>query len=514
MAWSKRRLILLPLVGGVVLAVGVLATIMFRSSFQLEQLREQSVVEATLSLANEKADRLEKRIIEQDNAVRTLVRTDTLESFGRRWLAAARTQTPTVRAVLLIDLEKPSHEVVAYASRAPGPEDDLLRRVLLHRFWSEMNLEGRNPRELRHLHTEHDGQSYLISYWEQRTKGDRYLVVVYHDVPRIVHDLFPRLYSDKRQEASRVNVVDATGRILFGPPLSRGSLTLGRQFESTLYKWRVNVSIMAAEQLAAEVERRRLVEMGLVALSSLIVVFGLIVIILAANRERKLAILKSEFVANVSHELKTPLSLVRMFSEMLMTGRASKEKQRQYLEIIHQESERLSALIDNVLDFARVERGASSYEFHQANLAETVGRAVDICRPRAEAQHVELRFQVLTRGVASAAVDERAIEVGLVNLIDNALKYAKGTQVVLVELEESRSHYVISVTDQGPGISKGQRKRIFDRFVRGDHAGGERSRGSGIGLSLVFQIAEAHGGKAWVEEAQPHGARFVMTVRR
>lgn len=513
MAWSRERVVIVPLVAVVVLAVLVLATIMFRSSFQMEQLRERSVVEATLSLANEKADRLEKRIIEQDNTIASLTEGEDPLIFGERWLDTAAAQTPTVRALLLIDLEEPSREVLGYVSRAPGTDDDAFRRVLLYKLWPEMKLGGPESDELRHLHTTVDEKSYLVSHWERRAGGMRRLVVAWHDVPRIVHEIFPQLYAAADGPANRLNVVDADGRIIFGPPLSRGALTLGKQFATTLYKWRVNVSMVAAEELAAEVERRRLLEMGLVGLSSLVVIFGLIVIMVAAARERRLAMLKSEFVANVSHELKTPLSLVRMFSEMLLSGRAPEAKQQQYLEIIVKESERLTALIDNVLDFARMERRNEAYDFKSADLRETVARAVDVCRPRAERQNTPLQLQLDLESDAVTRVDERALEIALINLIDNALKYAPDSDKVTISLEREGERFVVSVSDTGPGIAKDQRRKIFERFVRGETTS-DRARGSGIGLSLVAQIAAAHGGKAWVEPLEPHGARFLMTIKR
>lgn len=511
MAWSRERMILWPLVGSVALAVVVLGTILFRSSFQLGALRERSVVEATLSLANDKADRLERKIIEQDNAVRELVAAEPVEQAGRRWTATAPSQTPSVRIVLVVDLGSPDREVVALASRAPGDEDERFRRRFVRKFLPELDLGG-NIEELRHLHTVDGDESYLISHFQRLVDGRPYLYVLWHDVPRIVHDIFPTLYRESDGQPSRVNVVDSEGRIVFGPPISRGSLTVGRQFETTLYKWRVNVSMMAAERLAAELEQRRLLEIMLLGLSSAVVLVGLVVLVFASVRERKLAALKSDFVANVSHELKTPLSLVRMFSEMLLSGRAPESKQRQYLEIIVSESERLTALIDNVLDFARVERGKSSYSFSPVAIVETVGRAVDICRPRAERQGVQLDYRPSVDVRSIARVDERAVEIGLVNLVDNALKYASGTREVRVVLARDGGHYVLSVEDDGPGVPVSERKRIFERFVRGK-SGTEGSRGSGIGLSLVQHIAEAHGGRAYVGQSESGGARFVMMLR-
>jgi two-component system phosphate regulon sensor histidine kinase PhoR len=509
----RERLLTFLLLPAIIVGVFVLAGVMFRSSFQLEKLREQSVVEATLLLANEKADRLDKRIIEQDNAVRSVLDVSEREEFGAKWLESAAIQTPTVRAVLLIDISVAERDVVAVASRAPGMENERFRRLLVHSMLNDMKLGLPND-ELRHLHKTYRGQSYLVSHWEVEHDARRYLVVVWHDVPRIVHDLFPQLYADGQDvQQSRVNVVDGDGRIVFGPPLSRGGLTLGRQFETTLYKWTLNVTMTSAEELAAAVARRRVLEMVLVALSGIVVIAGIIVILVAAARERKLSNLKSDFVANVSHELKTPLSLVRMFGELLQSGRADTEdKRRQYLQIIVSESERLAALIENVLDFAKVERGQAAYEFSDGSLPDVVARAVEACRVRAERDAVQLELDVAGE-LPNVLLDERAIEIAVINLVDNALKYAPDGKRVAIALSRSGGQLEVRVTDQGVGIAPEERKRIFERFVRGKGAVGKQVRGSGIGLALVKHIAEAHGGSVWVEDGSSRGSVFVFTIQ-
>lgn len=507
---AKERLLTFLILPAIVLAVLVLAGVMFRSSFQLEKLREQSVVEATLALANEKADRLDKRIIEQDNAVRSLIDVSMREGFAEQWLKVASTQTPSVRAILVIDLDATTRDVVAFASRRPGPEDERFRRLLVHSMLPDLNL-GSPHEQLRHLHRSYRGQNYLISHWQRESRGRRYLVIAWHYVPLIVHEIFPALYADSDQQ-SRVNVVDSEGRIVYGAPLSRGGPTLGRQFESTLYKWRLNVTMTSAEELAAAVARRRVLEMALVALSGLVVIAGLIVILVAVARERKLSNLKSDFVANVSHELKTPLSLVRMFGELLQSGRVEgEEKRRQYLQIIVSESERLASLIENVLDFAKVERGKAAYEFGDCRLEDVVSRAVDACRLRAEREDITLELQI-PEPLPVLCVDERAIEIAVINLVDNALKYAPDGKRIFVFVGKVASRIQIRVTDQGPGIAPEDRRRIFDRFVRGKGVLHKQVRGSGIGLALVKHIAEAHGGKAWVESAEPRGSTFVLSI--
>jgi two-component system, OmpR family, phosphate regulon sensor histidine kinase PhoR len=508
----RERLLTFLLLPAIVVAVLVLAGVMFRSSFQLEKLREQSVVEATLLLANEKADRLDKNIIDQDNAVRSTVDVADRSAFGARWLESAGIQTPTVRAVFLIDLSAPRRDVVAVASRAPGPENERFRRLCVEFLLGEMKIDVPPYDQLRHLHTTYRGQSFLVSYWQTQRNARRYLTLVWHDVPRIVHDLFPALYTDLQQ--SRVNVSDGDGRIVFGKPLARTAPVLGRQFETTLYKWSVNVSMGSGEELAQAVQRRRVLEMVLVGLSSLVVISGLIVVVVAAAQERRLANLKSDFVANVSHELKTPLSLVRMFSELLQSGRVeSEEKRRQYLQIIVGESERLGSLIENVLDFAKVERGRQAYHFAEGSLTDVVTRAVDVCRLRAERDAMELSLEV-EPGLPAVRLDERALEIAVINLIDNAMKYAQDGAKVGVSVRRGAGTLEVRVADQGPGIAAEDRKRIFERFVRGKAAQAKPVRGSGIGLALVKHIAEAHGGKAWVEPNTPRGSVFVLSVTR
>lgn len=502
------RIVLLP---AVLAAVGIFAYFTFRTTFQVERLQQQSVLEATLGLANEKADRLDKRIIEQDNVVFALADPQHLTDLASRWLPTSQRETPTVRGILVLD---DTTTVLAFASRAGGAfaEEEAFRRLLVQRMIPDMELAKQAPDELRHLHKEYRGQSYLVSYWQRVVDGRRYLVVAWHDIGRIVKQAMPALFSES--SPSRVNVVDEDGRIIYGPPLRSGAFTVGVRFPTTLYGWRVQVSPGASDELRARAQNRTMLEVVMIVLSCAIIVLGVAVILLAAERERRLSTMKSDFVANVSHELKTPLSLVRMFGEMLQSGRvASDEKRQEYLDIIVSESERLSALIENVLDFARVERGRASYEFAQGDVGEAVAKAVNVYRYRAEREGVELATEV-EPGLGVARLDDRALQLAIINLLDNALKYAAGSDRVTVKARREDANVVVRVVDRGPGVPPEDRERIFERFVRGSTAratgGGRPIRGSGIGLALVKHIAESHGGRAWVDSEG--GASFAISI--
>jgi two-component system phosphate regulon sensor histidine kinase PhoR len=188
------------------------------------------------------------------------------------------------------------------------------------------------------------------------------------------------------------------------------------------------------------------------------------------------------------------------------------EKRRQYLGIIVSESERLGALIENVLDFAKVERGKQAYDFVESNVADVIARAVEACRVRAERDQVALEYEAEPL-LPVVRLDERAVEIAVINLVDNALKYAPEGKRVSVRVTRDRGKVKVAVADYGQGIPPEERKRIFERFVRGKSAAGKQTRGSGIGLALVKHIAEAHGGKVWVEDNVPRGSVFVMTMQ-
>jgi two-component system phosphate regulon sensor histidine kinase PhoR len=524
----RERLASFVLLPAVLVAVGVFAYFTFRTTLQVERLRQQTVLEATLDLANEKADRLEKRIIEQDNVVFAIADPERLSELNQRWMLTAQRETPTVRAVLVLD---EARTVLVFASRAGGvfAEEEAFRRLLVQRMWGDMELSKQAPDELRHLHHAYRGQSYLVSYWQRVVPASegaasngsapavpssrRYLVVAWHDIGRIVKETMPTLFSESAGQ-SRVNVLDEDGRIVFvfGPPMRSSEFTVAVRFPTTLYGWRVQVSPSASDELMARVQNRAMLELVMVVLSCVVIVLGVATIVLAAERERRISALKSDFVANVSHELKTPLALVRMFGEMLQSGRVtSEEKRQQYLDIIVSESERLSSLIENVLDFAQVERGREAYDFAEGDIGEAVTKAVNVYRYRAEREGVDLTIE-LGADLPRTRIDERAVQLAVINLIDNALKYAVGSGIVAVKAARENGSVVVRVLDEGPGVPPEDQERIFERFVRGSTARGTPIRGSGIGLALVRHIAESHGGRAWVDSEVGHGAVFAISI--
>jgi signal transduction histidine kinase len=230
------------------------------------------------------------------------------------------------------------------------------------------------------------------------------------------------------------------------------------------------------------------------------------------SREMNLARLKSDFVANVSHELRTPLALIRLYAETLELGRLNaKEKYQEYFRIIREESERLTALINNILDFSRIDAGRKEYEFQETNLAELVHATLD-----------SYRFQIQQNGfgfeenissdIPPVKVDREAIARSLLNLVNNALKYSKDHKYIGVSLYRVNGSVNLEVRDRGIGIPANEHEKIFEKFYRCGDPLVHNVKGSGLGLSLVRHIARAHGGDVLVESAPDKGSKFTIAL--
>jgi signal transduction histidine kinase len=230
------------------------------------------------------------------------------------------------------------------------------------------------------------------------------------------------------------------------------------------------------------------------------------------SREMNLARLKSDFVANVSHELRTPLALIRLYAETLELGRlTAKEKYQEYFRIIREESERLTALINNILDFSRIEAGRKEYEFKETNLADLVRSTLDSYRFQIEQNGFAFEENI-SSDVPPVIVDREAIARSLLNLVNNALKYSKDQKYIGVSLYRANSRVNLEVRDHGIGIAPNEQEKIFEKFYRCGDPLVHNIKGSGLGLSLVRHIARAHGGDVLVESTPEKGSKFTIAL--
>jgi len=228
--------------------------------------------------------------------------------------------------------------------------------------------------------------------------------------------------------------------------------------------------------------------------------------------------MKSNFVSSVSHELRAPIASVRLMAENLERGKIPEaRRQGEYFHFIVQECRHLSSLIENVLDFSRIEQGRKEYEFEPSDVIALARTTVKLLEPYAAEKGVKLETSGLEPGAANIElnVDGRALQQALVNLIDNAIKHSPKGEAVTVGMERRdgpAKAVHLYVADHGPGIAKEEHEKIFERFYRCGSELRRQTQGVGIGLSVVRHVVAAHGGRVLLQSELGHGSRFTIEL--
>ena len=279
------------------------------------------------------------------------------------------------------------------------------------------------------------------------------------------------------------------------------------------YPFHVRLFLADRPALYARQHQRTLLFGGMILASALSAVIGLFAAHRAFRRQHELNALKSNFVSSVSHELRAPIASVRLLAENLENGKVPEpEKQQTYFHFIVQECRRLSSLIENVLDFSRIEQGRKQYEFESTDLAVLVRQTVTLLEPYAAEKGVYLKLEPAAATSLELVADGRALQQALVNLIDNAVKHSPRGKAVTVGLEATPALVSLWVADNGTGIPEVEREKIFERFYRLGSELRRETQGVGIGLSIVKHIIEAHGGRVLVQSSLGWGSRFTLEL--
>ncbi len=308
-----------------------------------------------------------------------------------------------------------------------------------------------------------------------------------------------------------ITISDENGRVLYSNASAQEGHFLETSFDRPFSNWKAGIGLKSTN--LDELARNSFMHSaGATLLVLVFLLCGTALTVRATDREARLAQAKSNFVSNVSHELKTPLSLLSLFSELLELGRVSgEEKRKEYYRIIRHESLRLNKMIDNILDFSKIEAGRKTYAFAEGDVAEVIEQVLSGYRY----QIVNSGFDVRTNirpDLPPVLIDRDALAQAVSNLLDNAIKYSGEVKRLTITAEARGAELSVEIADRGIGIPRAEQAKIFEKFYRVGDGLVHDVKGSGLGLSLVKHIVEAHRGSVSVESEAGEGSRFTIRL--
>ena len=350
----------------------------------------------------------------------------------------------------------------------------------------------------------------LAAVYLSRIKHNDVQTAIVIDFPIYLKSISEKLIKELYPGSSiNVKVEDESGKLIFSKVLKEETSYLSFPFPDHLPPWKIILSENKPGFIATLFKAGSGIYLFIFILIALLMVLGFVFIMYTLNVELRLNKLKSEFISNVSHELKSPLTSIRMMTEMLHNNRVQTEERKSaYYSAMLEESEHLSHLIDNILDFSRMDDDRKKYDFTDVNLDELFTKFLESTREMIPEPGFEIRYD-RPENVHVIKADKNAILQVFYNLIDNAIKFSGTSRVIDVNLSQEDNKIVFSVKDYGIGISVKEQGKIFDRFFRGDEPQRSGIRGSGIGLTIVKQIVEAHGGTIAIESVVGKGSRVI-----
>jgi signal transduction histidine kinase len=360
-----------------------------------------------------------------------------------------------------------------------------------------------------------------VLFWYRRPENPQYVFGAQLSISRLVQKLKPsleKLAPSLRDEVCLALLDDSARPVALSHANFRTSWKrpfVATEIGETLPHWEVALYLLDPAKLTRSARTLKLTLGAVIALLVLAIGIGSWLIVADLNRQLTLARQKTDFVSNVSHELKTPLTSIRMFSELLAEGRVvDPVKQRSYLSIITAETARLSRLINNVLDFARIERGEKKYHFQTCDLNNLLRDTTETYRPHLEANGFQFSCE-LPESPLIVNGDRDALAQVIVNLLSNAEKYSDSHKEISVRLEQQTNplpYVEVKVLDRGLGVPDGSEEKIFEQFYRAHDSLSSGIQGSGLGLTLARQIARAHGGEVVYESREGGGSCFTLRL--
>jgi len=323
---------------------------------------------------------------------------------------------------------------------------------------------------------------------------------------------WPQLLSTRGEDLEG-SLFTPDGRTVFGSSRSETPpLAVTHDFRVDDTPWLLQVWPVQPETIYADIRQRQALSIGMLGFVVLLLAFGSYITVRIVRRELEIARLRADFVSTVSHEFRSPLTGIRQLGGMLLDGRVTDPaKQQGYFKMIVQESDRLARLIENILDFSRMEEGRREYRFEPLDLTAWLRKLAADFEAEIAVAGASVEADI-PDGLPAMSADREALGSAVRNLLDNAVKYSPGAKTVWLDAATGGGEIRIAVRDRGVGISEQDRKHIFDRFYRADGEISKRVKGAGLGLSLVRYIVTAHGGTVECQSAVGEGSTFTIRL--
>ncbi len=405
---------------------------------------------------------------------------------------------------------------------AESPDSEMQERSAAHAAaanWMAMIMTGTSPKSARPTVDERDPQNRIIVKPIVNEKShvvgvagmflnDQVFLKNY--LTPAIAELAPGWFPDEYGDVI-VTVLNHEDKLVFANQKYEGkAFEVGWQFQFVFTDWFLGIRMrnMTEEEWS---RRYFLTNLAFSVMTAMVLIGGIVLALRTASRAMKLSQMKADFVSNVSHELRTPLASIRVFGEFLKLGRVKGEiKVREYGEYIETESRRLTQLINNILDFSKIESGQKTYQFEQADVEQVVTETLKTFEIVLEQHGFTVKLDKAQQGLPTVVIDSEAIAQAFINLLDNAVKYSGDATEIKVTLGQQNGFVTIAVRDFGIGIASEEREKVFEKFYRVGNVLVHDVKGSGLGLSIVKHVIEAHQGKVTVESELGKGSTFVI----
>ncbi len=456
---------------------------------------ELTMLQTNYKLLDEVLTKIEDKIVKNDQILYKFTRINGLNSLYK---LIRRMEFSNIKGIFVMNINRD----ILFEKKLSGSSflTDYIKDLLVRK---KIPLDT-----VFHLHV-NDGKGYrFFSSMKFKLKNKIYLIVLEYNIE--FYKKFLKGIFRKFEQNYFICIRDYENNIILGTPFKVSKkFFVEKRFPNTFYKWIIQMAPKNYKELEREERSKKLFNFFSISINLTLILLAWALVFYNRKQEQKLAMEQEQFFWHISHELKTPISLIKMYCEMLeMNISSDPEKLKEYLKIIRLEAEKTTLLVNNVLDFSNIKKNQNKFYFEEVNLWEFLREITESYKFSFEMEGV--KFSMEKEGdISEVYIDKNIFSLAVMNLLDNSIKYNdKEKKEISIKCGQRGDFVFFEVKDNGIGIEKRELKKIFDKFYRGSNIWVKKIRGSGIGLSLVKYIVEVHKGKIEVNSSPGEGTIF------